>query len=413
MNLYNKFLIFALYLSALTDGVRKVGAGGISGLGMLTVILSFGSWALALSRVHLPKRVLSLLNLLLFIVVTVISWIIHFTSVPPITVIQNLAVYLGFIGFILVSTIQTYRTGNIPEFISKHLNRSIQISVIIYGLSLAMSGPGAGNIMGARSFGLYATIGTAWFLAKARCGLPGAKLWTWITIGAIALSYSRTSLIVVIILFPLSQLSFNSVKSWVRFAISIILIGTIAFLALNYVEPIRSRFNEQGDNATVGGVKVNTSGRGAAWPVAYASALESPWIGHGPGSIGKILTERVGPAFAHPHNDYLRIFHDFGLIGLGFWLVGYFGLVGKTWQNWQWAEKHKLAHAHIHLAAFLGLIAVAIAMIGDNIVVYIFCMSPMGTLIGASIGTSSISRKLVKSAHKLPISSRESLIIKE
>jgi O-antigen ligase len=396
MKYYNRFVIFGLYCCALTDGIRRVGAGGLSGMGILTIILACGSWTLVLSRRRFPKVILFALAFLLFIFVSFISWMINFSNVAPFNVIQNLCIYFGFIGFIILSAIQTYRTGDLPEYITKHLTRSIQLSVILYILSIGLYGPGSNQIMGARSFGLYAaTIGTPWFLGLWRCGIPGGSLWIWLTMVAVALSFSRTALAITIVLFPLSQLSFNSLKSWIRFATSVVLIGVLAFLAINFVPPIRDRFNEQGDNATVGGVKVNTSGRGDAWPIAYASALESPWIGHGPGSVGKVLLEKVGPSFTHPHNDYLRLFHDFGLTGLICWLMGHFGLIGKTWQNWQKAERKKLPHGYVHLAAFLGLIAVAIAMLSDNIIVYIFAMAPLGTIVGASLGIASINKNLI------------------
>ncbi len=253
----------------------------------------------------------------------------------------------------------------------------------------------------------------AWYLAAWRYRLPGGLFWASFTIIAIALSYSRTALLIGLILFPLSQISLKDLKGWGRMGLTIALIAIVSYLAFTYVEPIRSRFTAVGDNATVGGVQINTSGRNAAWPVAYASAMESPWIGKGPGSVGLVLAKLVGPAFNHPHNDYLRIFHDYGLIGLTFWLLGYCQLIIKTWQNWQWADQHDTANAHVHLAAFLALVAVSLAMISDNVVVYIFSMAPLGILAGASLGSASRRQKVIKSADKLAlVSSVEQMPIK-
>jgi O-antigen ligase len=259
--------------------------------------------------------------------------------------------------------------------------------------------------MGARSFALFAIIGVAWYLAAWRYRQAGSIWWAGFTIVTIALSFSRTALVIAIVLFPLSQISLTSFKGFMRMTLTILLIVTVSFLAFTFVEPIRTRFTAVGDNATVGGVKINTSGRSAAWPVAYASAMESPWIGKGPGSVGMILAKRVGPAFAHPHNDYLRILHDFGFIGLTFWLLGYWQLIIKTWQNWQWADKNDQENAYIHLAAFLSLVAVALAMISDNVVVYIFAMAPLGILVGASLGITSRRKKIIKYSPQLALRS--------
>ncbi|MBD2388122.1 O-antigen ligase family protein [Cylindrospermum sp. FACHB-282] len=400
MNIYDKFLTVALILSGLTDAVRKVGAGGISGLGMITIIFGFGTWILVFSRSRMPNAVLSASSLVFFLIVIIISWLLHFDSLAPITVIQNVSVYLGFVGFILLSTIQTYHSFELPEYISKYLPRSIQISVTLYGLGLLLDGPGSRMIMGARSFALFAIIGVAWFLASWRYRIPKSLFWTSFAILTLAFSFSRTALVIALLLFPLSQISFTSIKGLMRMSFIIFLIVTVSYLAFTYVEPIRSRFTDQGDNASVGGVQVNTSGRSTAWPVAYASAMESPWIGKGPTSVGIVLVKRVSVHFLHPHNDYLRFFHDCGLIGLVFWMLGYFGLIGKSWQNWQWADKYDQENAHIHLASFLALIAAALGMISDNVVVYPFVMFPLGTLVGASVGSGSKRKKELKLARK-------------
>jgi O-antigen ligase len=402
MNLYQTFFSIILFLTGLTDLIRIVNFGGITGLGIMTLATSFGTWFLVFTHSKIPKIVFIILwALFFFLVLAIISWILNFSSLSPVNVIQNLTVYIAFIGFTTLSTIQSYRSFELPEYISKYLPKAIQVSVTIYGLSLVIGGPGSSVIMSARSFALFAVIGVAWFLAAWRYGLPGSLFWVSFAVVALAFSFSRTALIIALLLFPLSQISFTSIKALLKMGLIIVLIVMISFLAFTFVEPIRSRFTSTGDNATVGGVQVNTSGRGTAWPVAYASALESPWIGKGPSSVGIVLLERVGPEFAHPHNDYLRIFHDFGLFGLTFWLLGYWGLIIKVCQNWQWADKNDRENAHIHLASFLALIAEAIAMMSDNVVVYIFVMAPLGILVGASCGSGSRRQKTIKSARKL------------
>ncbi|KYC41556.1 lipid A core--O-antigen ligase [Scytonema hofmannii PCC 7110] len=398
MNLYKTLLSLTLILSGLTDLTRKFSFGPISSQGVLTILLAGASWFLVLSRSRMPKAVLSTSCLVLFILSNLIIWFWFSSksSLPIVNAIQNQAVFLAFVGFTILSITQSYRTFDPPEYISHTFTRAAQISVGLYGLSIVLGGPGTSSIMGARSFALFAIIGLAWFLAWWRYRLPGGFLWSISTTIAIAFSFSRTAAIICLILFPLSQISLTTIKGWVRLIATICLIITVSYLAFTFVEPIRARFTDVGDNATVGGVKINTAGRGAAWPIAYESALQSPWIGKGPGSV-TIALKAAGPAFDHPHNDYLRIFHDYGLIGTLLWFLGYFGLMAKTWQNWQWADRNDRTVAHIHLAAFLALVAVALGMLSDNVVVYIFSMNPLGILVGASIGNGSRRRKEINS----------------
>ncbi|WP_341527217.1 O-antigen ligase family protein [Nostoc sp. UHCC 0302] len=405
MKLYHNFLSTTLLVCGLTDLLRGLKLGGISGLGLITLIYAVTSWFLVFSRSKIPKAVLLTSWLVLFVIFALLDGLWHYSTLSIVSLIQNLSLYVAFVGFVVLSTIQSNRNLEIPEYISKNFPKAIKISVSLYALSLLITGPGASLIMGARSFALFGTIGMAWWLATWRYRMPGSLWWAGFTLVTIALSFSRTALLIAIILFPLSQISLTSFKGFMRMTLTILLIVTVSFLAFTFVEPIRARFTAVGDNATVGGVKINTSGRSAAWPVAYASAMESPWIGKGPGSVGIILAKRVGPAFAHPHNDYLRILHDFGFIGLTFWLLGYWQLIIRTWQNWQWADKNDQENAYIHLAAFLSLVAVALAMISDNVVVYIFAMAPLGILVGASLGITSRRKKIIKYSPQLALQS--------
>ncbi len=279
MNSSQKFMSITLILNGLTTLITLVRVGPISGLGLLTISLFIVSWFFIFNRRKISKATLPVLPLLLFVITALISWMWNSSQLAPISVIQNMSVYLGFIGFIILSAIESSRTFHLPEYITKYIPRAVQVSVTIYGMSVLVFEPGNNNLMGARPFALFAIIGIAWFLAAWRYGLPGAPLWSILTILTIAFSFSRTSLLISLVLFPLSQISFTSIKSLMRIALIIVMIVIVSYLAFTYVEPIRSRFSDTGDNATVGGVQVNTSGRGTAWPVAIASAWESPWIG--------------------------------------------------------------------------------------------------------------------------------------
>ncbi len=49
--------------------------------------------------------------------------------------------------------------------------------------------------------------------------------------------------------------------------------------------------------------------------------------------------------------------------------------------------------------------AVAIAMISDNVIVYMFVMAPLGILVGASLGSGSRRKKVIKSHRRSGIAS--------
>jgi O-antigen ligase len=66
--------------------------------------------------------------------------------------------------------------------------------------------------------------------------------------------------------------------------------------------------------------------------------------------------------------------------------VAFARLVGTTWGSWVRADAAGEPEAQIHLAAFLGLIGLAVGMIANNPFGYIFVISPLAVLCGASLG---------------------------
>jgi hypothetical protein len=84
---------------------------------------------------------------------------------------------------------------------------------------------------------------------------------------------------------------------------------------------------EEPDQPDAGGdrreVALNTSGRLAAWRFFWGVAQENIWFGRGLGT-GTIANQgEVNRAFRVPHNEYLRILVDGGVIGLAVVLAGY------------------------------------------------------------------------------------------
>ena len=78
------------------------------------------------------------------------------------------------------------------------------------------------------------------------------------------------------------------------------------------------------DDLVYGGVDLNavTSGRAIAWPFVIEKIGEAPWLGHGQLAMKRtgISLELMdtfgrGQSFPHPHNAYLELILDNGLIG--------------------------------------------------------------------------------------------------
>src|SRR5690606_35083896 len=99
-------------------------------------------------------------------------------------------------------------------------------------------------------------------------------------------------------------------------------------------------------------VRFNTSGRANIWRAVWQSALSSPVIGKGFGSSAALLKKRFG--IEHPHNEYLRVFHDLGVLGLGL-LTAQFGA-------WAWRLHRNMVrlrgeHSDLQVANMSALLA--------------------------------------------------------
>jgi O-antigen ligase len=94
----------------------------------------------------------------------------------------------------------------------------------------------------------------------------------------------------------------------------------------------------------------------------------------------------------HPHNDYLRLWHDLGLVGLGLFVLALasWGLILA--RGVYPAVTRGGQAAYMELAGLLALLALTLAIVTDNALVYPAVMAPMGILIGAGLGTGSHKR---------------------
>jgi O-antigen ligase len=211
-------------------------------------------------------------------------------------------------------------------------------------------------------------------------------LWQAIIITlVIGASLSRLALGIALALFPLSQASLGNVFGWLRTILSVVLVVGSSYLAITHIASLHDRFFEGDTRLQVGGAAINVTGREFLWRITLDSWRESPWVGKGAGSAEE-LVRRVSPDNEHPHNDYLRVLHDYGVVGLGLWLLTIVNLLWATWKAWARASYADNPEAQPHLAAFLSLVAFAAGMITDNVIVYVFVTAPLGILVGASIG---------------------------
>jgi len=374
----------ALLLAGLVDLPRQISIGPISMLGavMLICILMPLLWWIATPRFH-RSFIMVLSPILLYI-----AWSFLTTtwSFPDLTGVQNL---LAPVAFCLLAGVAFRYCRQKPDGwqkIGKALLVATGLSVGLYGLNVAIAGFGTSVIIGARTFALFALFGLAICLTTWRYGWkPGlfGALLIVVTIGA---SLSRMALAIALLLFLLAMIPLKDWRGGIRLLLMGALIGGIAYQLVMRVEPIRARFIEGDTTLQVGGISINATGRTALWGALLDSYAQSPWIGHGAGTSGRLINTRFS-GLGQAHSDYLRILHDLGILGLAFWVFGMLSLLATHIRSWVQADQRGDPAAPIHLAAILSLVCIALSMATDNPLVYIFVMAPCGILVGASLGS--------------------------
>jgi O-antigen ligase len=374
-------LVFAL--SALVDMPRAIPMGPTTALAALALLYAAVGTLLWLAHPRLPPCTLIILPPMAAFHAWTLARAV--TSGVPIVGMQNLLSFATLQVLIIGMASATQGTDLTARQLNAIVRVTTALAVILYAIP-AVAGPQGPITTSGRPFALFALFGVAAGAARHRYTKRGIGM-IILFLTAILLSLSRSALVVALLLLPLTRFDPRNLKGWSKSLCGVILCVLLLLALVQNVKPLRERFTT-GDIHTVGsGIRINTSGRYAMWTTIWDSFSESPWIGKGPGSSTTVLANRfVG--ISHPHNDYLRILHDYGLIGLGFWMWLLVALLSALYRSWRSANQpNKSEEAQLKLVAFSAFIAFMLVMFTDNPVTYAFVIGPLGALLGIAIGS--------------------------
>ena len=367
-------LLGVVLLSAIVDMPRAVQLGSVSLLGVITLVQLSAIWLIWLQRPLLPAGVPGLLPLLAFDALACASLL---WSPYPWPGFQTAAVHLSLLGAFLVSLRQAQIDGRHARQLCRWIGIAAILASGLYAVPALV--PGMPELVGDRTFALLALIGMGWWLAQwqlgSRLALGAALLLT----GAILLSMSRMAFIMGLALFPIAVALRGGRHAIVRAGIMCAIMGGIAAAAILLYQPMYERFFGYDLSFSVGGVAINASGRADVWQAVYRSFLTHPWLGQGLGSTSQLTNL---PGMGHPHNDYLLLAHDCGIVGLALWLTAMGAFAVHTLKR----LRREPGNADIHLCAILALLGVLGPAATDNPLSYMFLLSPLGVILGCSLG---------------------------
>lgn len=381
------FLILVLAMGGLVDCFHNIKLEEVSLLAVLTIFYAFWSWFLWFAQDRSKRRVSPVVRPFLVFLAWIALSFIWFR--PTILGLQNFLVLVSFAGILLLTENTVSKAREFPHWVPRTLMAATVVAVVLYVSFMLIDGLGSNLVFHARIFATYVLIGMSWLLAGWRYGSKRDLVWALVLVFLIILSLSRMALATAVLLFPLAWVGGLRRREWLRLAFVGILISAIVYVAVISFEPLRNRFALDADAESITGEEATdyTSGRYTYWVITLSSALESPWIGHGAGSSATLLSA-LFPVF-HPHDEFLRVFHDYGLIGLLLFLYAIWKLSRMSWRVWSEAKGCGAPQARLHLAAFLSFVAVFFPMLTENSLVYLFMMAPLGVFLGASLGLRS------------------------
>jgi O-antigen ligase len=371
------FQVLVLVLSALVDVTQKIVPGA-----MVTLLYLAWCWIPLGQRVRdLRSLRRTLYPLLFFLLWAGLSLLLHPFSISG---LQNLAVLAAFLGFILFNS--TAGVAGKADC-TVVLPVSAWLCCSVYAISAVFTRADAESLAGARSFALFALFGVAWYLAGWCTRSHLAVIYALLMLLLIAVSLSRTAFVAGALLFSVAALMVAYRRRAVRFIIITAALGAVLTTLVLRLTDLTQRFSSEEETVAsveVGDLDLDTSGRLVMWSVIWGSFVESPWTGKGAGTASDLLQDTLS-GITHPHCDYLRILHDYGVLGLSLFIAGVLKLFAALWKIWRASAAQKLKNERFHLATLFAFGALVLAMLTDNCMSYIYLMAPIAIMIGASL----------------------------
>ena len=388
-----------LFIAALVDVPRLWSFGSISGLGAVTVAEAVVSGVVLLWCALYPRRVLKLLSpygLFLVWAVASVSW-----APPDVKGYQNLAAYLLFGTVVMLGATLSALSDTRAERVIEWGVRFADVGGLgLVAVSFALRGWPTNIdrvpwLVHPRGVALMGLAPLAWHLARWYYGRERALVVAALWLLAIFISLSRMATATACLLLALVVILHRRFGTQRRIS-RVLLPGlglAVLLAAATWVGPFHDRIFRKspltGETVGLNQIDLNESDRPKFWSVVIASGEQSPVIGQGLGSSQNVVSERF-PWVGHPHNDYLRVWHDLGLIGIIGFLVTIVIWLRALWRGWRSAETDR--DGSLGLAGLLALTSLLIPMLTDNPLMYSFVIGPVGLILGAGLGAGGLTR---------------------
>ena len=285
-------IVATIAISGGVDLLQRISAGSSSGQAVETIALVFAALLVCLTGLSLPTgsagRVVWLLAL--FVAFSLVSFTWGTASTQG---FQNVLVYVAALLFVpIAATVARHRMAETYAILSKAFLVAAATGLGLYGLGLAIAGPGNNAVLAARPFALLGMVIVAWFTGAGLTGRRLAYGVVGLTLLFTLLSLSRSALAADFALVALGRFDLRNFRGWIVASGAVVVTLAVALAAVFLYAPLHHRFFH-GDTRTIGGVGINLTGRDALWSANWGWFKEAPVIGHG---ARELRPADVGPA---------------------------------------------------------------------------------------------------------------------
>jgi O-antigen ligase len=325
-----------------------------------------------------------------------LAWsILKLALEPRLSGFQNVLVW-ALIPFCIALGVRSSSTQMSSKLVSV-TKRAITVASVLYlGSIIAQT-------LGFLTTPIYSSRSAGWVFALALAFLaPTLVLERCIRFSAlpflcVVITLSRTAglvallaiSIMLVLKYTKSQLD-NPKKLAKSIVLSVAALSSISWFVFSYSDAVQSRFIG-GDNFYLGDLQFNTSGRGTIWALVINNAQQHSLLGSSPGNSQDLVTAFFAGQVEHPHNEYLRIWNDLGIVGLTLWLLAWGATLVFLAKGTVSATNSK------DRALGLGGTLVVLGFLGgcltDNVSIYYFLIIPVSVIVGV------LSRPQVVDSH--------------
>lgn len=282
--------------------------------------------------------------------------------------------------------------------IERSLQSSIVVPILLYTVTLQVglvqiTPAGPKGIIGPRPVATFLLVILASALASVRYR-PGRR-WRYLGLALLAsaliiFTASRLATVVALLLWGVFSLHPRRLS---RLLPRALLAVAMAAGVLTLAPSLRDRlFHHTPVDLREAIQQVQLSGRDQMWRATIEHGWQRPLVGWGAGSARPVVAEALlwkgrdePPTSYPPHNEYLQVFHDGGLIGLALLLTAWAMVLMH--HGLAWRRQHRLGArdaARLHWTGVLLVISVLISAAGDNTLHYPVVLAPMFLLLAAA-----------------------------